>query len=273
MRALRSRVRHASAALALGLYSWSAQAAVDACVTPLFEDNFNGPTLDMSTWLSIEGDGCEQGICGWGNNELQRYSSENLSIVDGALVIRADRLQSGQYVSAKISSVGRFARQFGRFEARMKLPKGRGLWPAFWMLPEGSGNPWPVDGEINILEATGDMPERVLGAAHFGSWPTHTHYSETIRMVKPLSDDFHVYAVEWTPGKLSWSVDDKVFGVLTPVDIQPWEWVFDRMPFHLIFNLAVGGTLGGEVDDSIFPAQLVVDYVRVYDIACEAQID
>jgi len=246
-----------------------AHATSEHCGALTFEDTFDGVALNRDVWNVVNGDGCEQELCGWGNNELESYAAHGLQVENGRLIITAQiREGSPRYTSAKITTEHHFSQRYGHFEARMKLPAGKGLWPAFWLLPQDSEHPWPVDGEIDILEATGDMPERVLGAAHFGQWPNHTHYSETLRRVSPVTGEFHVYAVDWQPGEISWSVDHKVHGVMTPSDILPWEWVFDRKSFYLILNLAIGGTLGGPVDDTVFPAALEVDYVRVYEGSC-----
>jgi len=247
----------------------SAQPTSDQCGTLTFEETFDGVSLNANVWNVVSGNGCEQDLCGWGNNELESYDAENLQVKVGHLIITAKmHTESPRYTSAKITTEHHFSQRYGRFEARMKLPAGKGLWPAFWLLPQGSEHPWPVDGEIDILEATGDMPERILGAAHFGQWPNHTHYSETLRQASPATGEFHVYAIDWEPGKITWSVDNKVYGVMTPADVEPWEWVFDRKPFYVILNMAIGGTLGGPVDDTIFPAELAVDYVRVYSEPC-----
>ncbi len=256
-------------ALAL-LIGWSSLQAQDHCATPLWQDEFSGDEIDPSKWLIIEGDGCGQALCGWGNNEEQWYSRNNARIENGALYLTAkrQRVLRRHYTSAKLTTEGRFAAQFGRFEARMKLPSGAGLWPAFWMLPKTESK-WPLGGEIDILESSGHTPEKILGAIHFGSlWPNNVHYSESILSPVPWTNDFHTYAVEWGPGDIRWLVDDKEYGHATPEDIAPYPWVFDERPFYLILNLALGGTLGGDVEPSDLPGELVVDYVRVYPLNC-----
>ena len=254
----------------LGLGSLGLQAQ-DDCSAPLWQDEFNGEQLDLAKWQVIEGDGCSQGLCGWGNNEEQWYSKKNLRLEGGALHITAQRqrvLKRG-YTSARLSTQGRFAAQYGRFEARMKLPEGKGFWPAFWMLPK-SDLQWPLAGEIDILESSGHTPEQILGAIHFGElWPGNVHYSESLLGPVPWTDDFHVYAVEWRPGDIRWFVDEKQYGHATPEDISPYPWVFDEGPFYLILNLALGGTLGGDIKRSDLPGELVVDYVRAYPLDCE----
>ena len=155
------------------------------------------------------------------------------------------------------------------FEARMKIPKGDGFWPAFWMMPRSELR-WPLAGEIDILESSGHTPEKILGAIHFGdTWPDNVHYSESLLTPVSWADDFHVYALEWRPGEIRWFVDGKEYGRVTPKDIAPYPWVFDERPFYLILNLALGGTLGGKIKKSDLPGELIVDYVRAYPLGCD----
>ena len=245
----------------------SSQAATSDC-RPIWQQEFDTP-LDTTTWNIIEGDGCDIGLCGWGNNEEQSYHADSVAVRDGILRITASVDDTGQIVSGKLTTKGHFSRQFGRFEARMKLPAGRGLWPAFWMMPEGQKKPWPHEGEIDILEWTGNEPHRVIGAAHFGEdWPNNVHYSETLLTPSDWSGEYHVYGIEWSPGSIRWMVDGHIHGEATPKAIAPWRWVFDDMPFHPILNMAVGGNLGGDVVRKDLPATLEVDWVRVYDQNC-----
>ena len=244
--------------------------AETACSTPMWQDEFDGDTVDNAKWQFVEGDGCDQDLCGWGNDEKQWYLAKNARIEAGALHItgQRERSHSRWYTSAKLTTQGRFAAQYGRFEARMKIPKGDGFWPAFWMMPK-SDMRWPLAGEIDILESSGHTPEKVLGAIHFGDlWPDNVHYSESILAPVPWTDDFHVYAVEWRPQEIRWFVDDKEYGRATPQDIAPYPWVFDERPFYLILNLALGGSLGGKIKKSDLPGELVVDYVRAYPLGC-----
>lgn len=238
---------------------------------PFWNDEFNGAQLDLTKWQFVEGDGCSRGLCGWGNNEEQWYSKNNVRLEDGALHITAkrQRVLKRSYTSARLTTQGRFAAQYGRFEARMKLPAGEGFWPAFWMMPKTELR-WPLAGEIDILESSGHTPERILGAIHFGElWPGNVHYSESLLGPVPWTEDFHVYAVEWRPEDIRWFVDDKQYGHATPEDIAPYPWLFDERPFYLILNLALGGTLGGDIKKSDLPGELVVDYVRAYPLDCD----
>ena len=239
------------------------------CEQPLWQDEFEAATLDRRKWKISKGDGCDQNLCGWGNNERQWYSAANISLADGVLTITGKRQADTEFTSAKITTEGLFARKFGRFEARIKLPSQLGTWPAFWMMPANKTQTWPIEGEIDILEQAGRENEdlqRILGTIHFGKqWPDNVYYSETL--LKPQHwGRFHTYRVDWWPDGIRWSVDDKVYGEVTPNDIQPYRWPFNDKPFYLILNLALGGTLGGDIPAAFSQADLSVDYVRVYGL-------
>jgi len=235
------------------------------CKATLIE-NFDSQ-LDSNIWRIVEGDGCDVDLCGWGNNEVQHYSTQAVRVVDGALSITVAETE-GHITSGKLVSDELFRQHYGRFEARIKLPAGRGLWPAFWMMPQ-SDSPWPLAGEIDIMEWTGNEPNRLIGAAHFGPLPpNNVHYSETLRLPTPWNEDWHEFAVEWAPGRIQWEVDGRIHSTMTPDNIFPHPWVFDRFPFYLILNVAVGGTLGGEVYLEDLPATMLVDWVKVYPLSC-----
>ena len=135
--------------------------------------------------------------------------------------------------------------------------------------PEDKQLHWPLEGEIDILEWTGNEPHRIIGAIHFGDLPHgNVHYSETLRSPSKWSEAFHTFGVEWSPQRITWYVDGRAHGVATPTETAPWPWVFDDKRFHLIFNVAVGGTLGGEVSPEDLPATLDIDWVRVYPRNC-----
>jgi beta-glucanase (GH16 family) len=231
--------------------------------TLVWQDEFEAEELDASRWEA------EIGGHGWGNNEYQFYTSrpENLRLEAGHLVIEArdEFFIRRNYTSGRIKTQGLFSFTYGRVEARMKLPFGQGIWPAFWMLGEDIGtNPWPASGEIDIMEHIGRQPRHIYGTVHgpgysgsggvghFTTFPDQT-----------LSEEFHVYAIEWEPEEIRWYVDDEQFFKLTPAQV-PGQWVFDK-PFFMLINLAVGGHWPGYPDDStVFPQFLTVDYVRVY---------
>jgi beta-glucanase (GH16 family) len=242
-----------------------------------WSDEFDGPNgspPDPSRWTH------EQGGSGWGNNERQFYTArpENAQIVDGALRITAIKEQlplaycwygDCEYTSARLITRGLFEQQYGRFEARIKIPAGQGLWPAFWLLGaniEEVG--WPASGELDILENVGKEPYTIHGTAHGPGYsgccsPLQTAYS--LPGGQRFADDFHVYALEWEPAELRWYVDDVLYQTRTPADLPPGtRWVYDH-PFFILLNLAVGGVWPGEPDaTTVFPQSMLVDYVRVY---------
>jgi len=243
------------------------------CQTPIWGDEFSGNSLDINNWEPQIGDGCALGICGWGNSELQFYKAENATVANDILTITAkrERNRGSKYTSARLRTAnmpnsGEWT--FGRYEARMKLPAGQGMWPAFWMLPTDPAQGWPMSGEIDIVETIGQQSEFVYGTLHFGQpYPGNRSTQGNILMQPPArwSDDYHVYAIEWDANEIRWYVDNLLYSTKTVADVQPEDWPFDgRNQFHLIVNLAVGGTWGGSVDDKALPQTLLVDYVRVY---------
>ena len=229
--------------------------------TLVWQDEFDGEALDSTNWVF------DIGGHGWGNNELQAYTDrpENARVEDGLLVIEAreEEFVRRNYTSARIKTQGLLAWTYGRFEARMQLPAGNGIWPAFWMLGadfETVG--WPACGEIDIMEHIGREPNRIHGTVHGPGYSGSGgvgHYTT----VPDLAEAFHVYAVEWEPEEIRWYVDDEEYFKLTPQSVRG-DWVYDH-PFFLLLNLAVGGEWPGPPDDStVFPQFLKVDYVRVY---------
>ena len=226
---------------------------------------------DSSKWTYDVGDGCPD-ICGWGNNELQYYTGnrlKNARVKNGNLIIEAHKeaYENREYTSARLLTRDRDAWKYGRFEIRAKLPSGRGTWPAIWMLPEEwAYGGWPESGEIDIMEHVGYEPDRVYATVHTEAF-NHvqgTQDTDTLR-IPDAEQQFHVYAMEWTPQSIRWSVDGQHYSTFENRNATYKEWPFDR-PFHLILNIAVGGNWGGSqgVDDRIWPQQFVIDYVRVY---------
>jgi beta-glucanase (GH16 family) len=258
--------------LGLLLGSAASQVSAVAACAPSFADEFNGDTLNSAHWTLVEGDGCDQNLCGWGNNERQVYHRDAAVVKAGMLQLMAYQRTATEIASARLTTQGKFSQRFGRFEARMKLPPNLGLWPAFWMLPADKQQVWPLEGEIDILEQKGfsrESKREILGAIHFGErWPNNTHYSESMTRPIPFDQDWHVYAVEWNEGEISWWVDEKQYGRATRADAAPHRWPFDDKPFYLLLNLAVGGTLGGDVVAETVPAHLLIDYVRAYPAGC-----
>ena len=266
----------------------------------VWRDEFEGTEIDRTKWDFDLGNGfysydASQWISGWGNGELQYYTREpeNARVKDGVLVIRAvkESLHGCGYSSARLKTRKRdgsplFNQTYGRFEFRAKLPTGQGIWPALWMLPqEEKYGPWPSSGEIDVMEARGQNPAKVLGTLHYGGrWPANVHSGGEFTFSKGETiADFHLYALEWEPGEMRWFVDGKEYAKQsfwwstsrtegaagkkprTEADLNAWPAPFDR-PHYLIINLAVGGEFPGKPDKTtIFPAEMAVDYVRVYE--------
>ena len=236
----------------------------------VWEDRFDGNALDPAKWEPMIGTGCPN-LCGWGNNELQYYRAENATVSNGTLKITARQQNFGgaAYTSARLRTAGLAAFRYGRFEMRAKMPAGQGLWPAFWMLPEDNlYGGWAASGEIDVMEFLGHDIGRVYGTLHFGgSFPSNT--SSGGSYVVPggnLTDDFHVYAVEWEPNEMRWYLDGQLYSVKNSWWSAggPFPAPFDQR-FHLLLNLAVGGNWPGSPNASTpFPSTLEVDYVRVF---------
>lgn len=250
------------------------------CPTLVWQDEFNGTSLDLTKWEPQIGDGCDIGLCGWGNNELQYYKAENAEVNNGTLKIIAkkERVRGSRYTSARLRSKNLGDFTFGRFEARIKLPAGQGLWPAFWMLstnePYGG---WPQSGEIDIMEFIGQDEKTVHGTIHYGDpYPNNQFQGTDFQLYdgSTFAEGFHNYAVEWEPGVIRWYVDDILYQTLTENDVAPYNWPFDAgNQMHFLLNVAVGGNWPGDPDNRTpFPSQMEVDYVRVYDTNFEPSI-
>ncbi len=233
----------------------------------VWADEFNTAGLpDPSRW------GYNQGGGGWGNNELQFYTAgrkENAWVENGNLVIsaRKENYRGRKYSSARMITKNKGDWKYGRIEVKAKLPKGKGIWPAIWMLPTKSAyGGWPKSGEIDIMEFVGYMPDSVFGSVHTGLY-NHTIGTQRTEgiVLKDLATAFHVYAIEWTEEKISFLIDDKKYYEFKNERTGSGAWPFDQ-EFHLILNIAVGGNWGGKygVDDAIFPQTMQIDYVRVY---------
>ncbi|MFE6937265.1 ricin-type beta-trefoil lectin domain protein [Streptomyces sp. NPDC057699] len=247
-------------------------AAAAAAVT--FSDDFDGPAgsaVNGSKWQIETGDNVN-------NHERQYYTAGNNNAAldgQGNLVITARKDNPGnyqcwygrcEYTSARLNTAGKFTTTYGRVEARMKIPRGQGIWPAFWMLGNDIGQVgWPNSGEIDIMENVGFEPGTVHGTLHgpgySGSGGIGAGYS--LPGGQAFADAFHTFAVDWSPNSITWTVDGNVYQRRTPADLGGRQWVFDK-PFFVILNLAVGGYWPGDPDASTsFPQQLLVDYVRV----------
>ena len=239
-----------------------------------WSDEFDGPKgspVDSAKWsFDIGGNG-------WGNNELETYTSRtaNSYVEHGRLVIKAlketftgpDKV-TRNYTSARLLTKNKFSQTYGRFEARIKVPYGQGIWPAFWMLGDNIDTArWPNCGEIDIMENIGKEPSIAHGTLHGPGYSGERGISAayTLPSGQKFSDDFHVFAVEWEPNVMRFYVDGRLYKTRTPADLPPGtSWVFDR-PFFIILNVAVGGAWPGNPDATTgFPQQMLVDYVRVY---------
>jgi beta-glucanase (GH16 family) len=242
--------------------------------TLVWSDEFNGENgsaVDGTKWV------LETGGEGWGNEELEYYTTrpQNAYQQDGNLVIKVlEEKYTGadgvtrNYTSARLKTEGKFTQAYGRFEARIKIPQGQGIWPAFWLLGDDIDKvTWPGCGEIDIMENIGKEPGIVHGTIHgpgyYGEKGIGTPF--TLPADQRFADDFHVYAIEWEPKAIRFYVDDQLYATRTPADLPPdTKWVYDH-PFFVILNVAVGGIWPGNPDaSSSFPQTMLVDYVRVY---------
>jgi beta-glucanase (GH16 family) len=242
--------------------------------TLTWSDEFDGPDgspVDSSKWTS------ETGGNGWGNQELEYYTARPQNAIQqgGNLVITvlAERYTgpdgvTRDYTSARLKTQGKFSQKYGRFEARIKIPRGQGIWPAFWMLgADIDKREWPKSGEIDIMENIGKEPALVHATIHGPGY--NGDHGITASFGLPgnpgFADDFHIYAVEWAPKSMRFYVDDHLYATRTPADLpKGTKWVY-RRPFFILLNVAIGGDWPGSPDaSSIFPQTMLVDYVRVY---------
>lgn len=249
-------------------------AAAPAGWTLVWGDEFNGPdgsAVDSSKWAMETGGG------GWGNQELEYYTArpQNAFLQGGNLVIKVlEEKYTGadgvtrNYTSTRLKTQGKFAQKYGRFEARIKIPRGQGIWPAFWMLGDNIDTvQWPECGEIDIMENIGKEPSIVHGTIHGPGYSGDKGIGSPYSLAGDgrFADDFHVYAVEWEPEAIRFYVDDHLYATRTPAELpKGTKWVYDH-PFFILLNVAVGGPWPGSPDaTSTFPQTMLVDYVRVY---------
>ncbi|SNY64390.1 glycoside hydrolase family 16 protein [Paractinoplanes atraurantiacus] len=256
-----------SGGLAVGSRSDTAEAAV------VWNEDFNGAAgtgVDSSKW------NFDVGGNGWGNQELQYYTSGTSNVAmdgQGHLVITARKGSGGhndcwngtcQFTSGRIQTAGKFTQQYGHVEARIQVPNGSGLWPAFWML--GGGN-WPTDGEIDIMEVVGRDPNRLFGTLHGPGYSGGSSFGGTLVAGSPWYQAFHTYAVDWSPNLIVWTVDGQEYFRATPDSLRAAKgnvnWVFDH-PFFIILNLAIGGNFGqGNPAGLPNESKMLIDYVHV----------
>jgi beta-glucanase (GH16 family) len=247
--------------------------------TLAWSDEFSGPAgtaPNADHWTPEIGDGTANGIPGWGNQELEYYTGDTANAAldgSGHLAITARHADGSlscydgpcQYTSARLLSQYKVEFGYGRVEARIKVPQGSGLWPAFWSLGSNIGQVgWPQSGELDIMEFVGRQPNTIFGTIHGPGYSGGASFGGTYDLGTGVFNDYHTVAVEWRPDRIDWVVDGVTYLTATPADVAPNQWVFDH-PFFLLMNLAVGGNFGGTVDpNTAFPASMLVDYVRVY---------
>ena len=244
----------------------------------VWEENFSGTTLDQSVWTQELGTGSQYGLWGWGNSEQQFYQADNSEISGGTLKIIAKEEPAGivdswgnlsYYSSSRMITRDKFEFKYGKVEARIKTVNGEGFWPAFWMLP--SGGSWPCDGEIDIMEQWGnDWPTNITtGAAHIGSCPgSSTYLSHQYQSQNGnYADDFHLYSVIWQEDYIAWYVDNIKVYQISPTSYSSipsqHSWPFNDNDWYLILNLAI--TQSGPNSLTVFPAQIEVDYIKIYE--------
>ncbi|MBK9121569.1 MAG: glycoside hydrolase family 16 protein [Chloroflexi bacterium] len=218
---------------------------------------------------------CERGGHGWGNAQLEHNTDRVQNVAhdgEGHLVItaRQEPYMGNRYTSARCNTMDKVEFTYGRVEARMNLPEGQGIWPAFWML--GANFPeigWPASGEIDIMEYVGKEPRSVHGTVHGPEYHGSGGLGMRYIFPEPVADDFHVFGIEWEPEIIRWTVDGEVFHTLTPETLYGGTWVFDH-DFFLLINVAVGGNWPGNPDDTTeFPQEMLIDWVRVYQRTTE----
>ena len=249
----------------------------------VWSDEFNGTSINPKTWTYDTGGG------GWGNNELEYYTSlsQNSYVSNGILHIAAlhQSYNGSSYTSARMKSYNLFSAEYGRFEFRAKLPTGAGYWPALWMMPEDSVyGGWAASGEIDVVENIGTIPTNVFGTLHFGgAYPNQAQsYGPSYNFLPGDSvTNFHNYVLEWTTNAISWYLDGKLYETQTswwsssnptnPGIRNPYPAPFNE-PFYIIMNVAVGGTLGGTPNVNAFPGEMQVDYIRLYNLTAPLQL-
>ena len=230
--------------------------------TLAWQDEFDGTAIDPANWVH------ELGASGWGNNELENYTArpENSFISNGKLVIEAKKesLGGAQYTSARMKSQGLREFQYGRIDIRAKLPTGQGIWPALWMLGDDINTVgWPKCGEIDIMETIGSAPSTLHGTVHWDNNGSYASYGQSTTLASGIfADEYHVFTIIWDSQYIKWLLDDVQFNV---VDITPAGLSEFQHEFFFIFNVAVGGNWPGNPDGTtVFPQQMSVDYVRVF---------
>jgi len=267
----------------------------------VWAQEFEDRDVDTAVWTFEVGNGHAQGIPGWGNAELQFYTDKNAFVKDGHLVIEAreegarDAYGTYRFTSARLTTQGTFSLRYGKVEIRAKLPEGQGIWPALWMLGANIDEaPWPVCGEIDIMEMLGHDPRTVYGHVHGPGYSGGASIGATYTLPKDapsFSEEFHVFSIEWDEEEIRWYVDGDLYFTFSKETLermnrewfeqqgmewahhrtQIYRWVFDQ-EFFLLVNVAVGGQWPGYPDERTqFPQRMYVDYIRVYEKAVGEQ--
>ncbi len=239
----------------------------------IWRDEFNQGSLDGSSWSFDIGTGCPD-LCGWGNNELQYYQTDNLTFAEGDyLVINARRQVGGSsdYSSSRITTKDKKEFQYGRVDIRAAMPEGQGVWPALWMLGSNiDTNPWPSCGEIDIMELRGDEPGRAYGTVHYGASFNERMFNTSTKDLpsnKIFKTEFHVFSLVWKEDIIQILLDDVVYHTFGPNNTNGQPYPFNQ-PFYFLFNVAVGGDFPGNPGaNTIFPQYMIVDYIRVFQNA------
>lgn len=230
-----------------------------------WSDEFNGTELDTDTWTYEIGNGCNESVCGWGNEEKEDYTDDeaNSKLEDGNLIITAREEEDGGYTSARIKTEDKVELTFGRIDIRAKLPKGQGIWPAIWMLGANIDDVgWPASGEIDIMELVGHEPAIVHGTVHYDNGGYESSTSKKRLSEGTYADQFHVYTLVWEENEIRWYVDNQMFKTFKRSEISNYPF---NKPFYFILNVAVGGRWPGNPDQStVFPQEMVVDYIRFF---------
>jgi beta-glucanase (GH16 family) len=248
------------------------QMGADRAWNLVWSDEFEGSGMpDESKWSYEVGDGCPQ-LCGFGNNEKQNYTQarrQNVRVEDGKLIIQAhkENWENSEFTSAKLVSKPSGSWKYGKIEVKAKLPKGRGVWPAIWMMPTNKAyGSWPKSGEIDIMEHVGYMKDSIYGTVHTEAF-NHVQGTQKGGQIfkDKLSEQYHVYGIEWEENKIDFLVDDVPYFTFEKTADRSAEWPFDQ-EFYLILNVAVGGNWGGKhgIDLEIWPQKMEIEYVRIF---------
>ena len=251
--------------------------------TLLWSDEFNGTGApDSASWSPTLGDGCGTAAgCGWGNGESESYAACALNQTGGSMIITASTTagdsqckSNKSWTSGKFTSYGKVNFTYGYFEAKLKMPEGGGTWPAFWTLGSNiNSTPWPNCGEIDIMEYSGNNPNQTTGALHYAnSSNVHDYKSGAYQNADPLSDAYHTYGLLWLPNQITYTIDNHIVLTVTKSDTGLARWPFGPNSsnvdpkMYLIFNLAMGGGYGGQIESGLNKAQFAIDYVRYYSV-------